>query len=234
MTLSSPFTVETFNGHDNTQPVRAATFVGLQERGAKWTNGERWSEPDGWVGETLAAVQARGPQDLTMWYPVGLQEAIGWDPKRFELDAKGREFLHHSGTYYGHPNTTPDRWALWIKGTLDGVHKVAVINTHLINNAWGEAIRGERRLRRKLWRKAWRIVKRLRRRLEAEGYVVFIIGDLNRVLKFWETTFRVLGAGFDRIFYPAAVDQLEAWYGDDNGSDHRPLFGKFRFKPVLP
>lgn len=202
-----PFTVQTFNGHDNTKPVRGATFVGLQERGATWAS-----------------------PTVRMWYPAGLQEALGWDPERFEPDAHGKEFLHHEGKHYGHPNSTPTRWALWVKGTLDGQHKVAVINTHLINNAWGAPIRGERRMRRRLWRKGWKIVKALRRQLEADGYAVFIIGDLNRVLRFWEVPQRVLGAGFDRIFYPPEVDQLEAWYGDDNGSDHRPLFGKFRFK----
>lgn len=205
------FSVETFNGHDNTKPVRGATFVGLQERGSNWTS-----------------------PTVETWYPDGLQEAIGWNPRRFKLEAKGRLFLHEDGRHYGHPNTTPTRWALWIKGVLDGVHKVAVINTHLVNNAWGLAIRGERRLRRKLWRLGWRKVRALRRRLKTAGYAVFIVGDLNRTLRFWETMQRVVGAGFDRIFYPAAVDQLEAWYGDDNGSDHRPLFATFRFKPVLP
>lgn len=201
------FTVETFNGHDNTLPIRGATFVGLQERGATWSS-----------------------PAVHMWYPPGLQEALGWNPRRFVPDDHGKEFLHHDGRFYGHPLTTPERWALWVKGTLDGAHKVAVICTHLINNAWGNPIRGERRLRRRLWRKGWKIVQQLRHRLEAEGYAVFIVGDLNRVLKFWQITHRVIGAGFDRIFYPATVHQLEAWYGDDNGSDHRPLFGSFRFK----
>lgn len=203
------FTVETFNGHDNEPPTQPATFVGLQEHGPEW-------------------------HGVHMWYPPGLQEAIGWDGRRFTIEGQGKRFLHHDGVFYGHPDTTPERWALWIKGTLDGTHKIAIINTHLINNAWGDSIRGERRLRRRLWRKGWREVKALRRRLKAEGYAVFIIGDLNRVLRFWETLLRVVGAGFDRIFYPPAVDQLEAWYGDANGSDHRPLFATFRFKPVLP
>lgn len=207
MTKPKVFTVQTFNGHDNTTPVRGATFVGLQERGKAF----------------------HGPE-IQMWYPFGLQEAMGWDPERFKVDSKGREYLHGSGRSYGKPDTTPPRFALWVAGTLDGIHKVAVINTHLINNAWGKAIRGERRLRRKLWRKAWKIVKALRKRLEALGYAVFIIGDLNRALRFWETPQHVLGAGFDRIFYPRDVEQLECWYGDANGSDHRPLFGSFRFK----
>lgn len=208
MTHGKTFTVETFNGHDNTTPVRAATFVGLQERGKAF----------------------HGPE-VQMWYPHGLQEAIGWDPVRFKLEAKGREYLHGNGVSYGHPDTTPPRWALWITGTLDGCHRVAVINTHLINNAFGPSIRGERRLRRKLWRRGWRKVKALRDRLEAKGYAVFVIGDLNRQLAWWQTPQHVLGAGFDRIFWPhRQVDQLEAWYGDANGSDHRPLFGSFRFK----
>lgn len=207
MRLSSPFSVETFNGHDNTKPLKSATFVGLQERGGTWTS-----------------------PSMSMWYPSGLQEAIGWDTTRFKLEDKGKVFLHQDGRYYGHPLTTPKRWALWIKGTLDDHNKVAVINTHLINNAFGISIRGERRLRRKLWRIGWRKVRALRRDLEREGYQTFIVGDLNRDLRFWETPQRVLGAGFDRIFFPAGVDQLEAWYGDPNGSDHRPLTGTFRFK----
>lgn len=210
MTRGKAFTVQTFNGHDEAQPVRGATFVGLQERGPVWSTREH---------------------SLHIWYPTGLQEALGWDAHRFEVEDKGKVFLHRSGRFYGRPHTTPPRWALWAAGVLDGRHKVAVINTHLINNAWGAPIRGERRLRRKLWREGWAEVKRLRRRLEARGYAVFIIGDLNRTLRWWETPQHVLGAGFDRIFWPwRHVDQLEAWYGDANGSDHRPLFGLFRFK----
>lgn len=207
MTKARPFTVETFNGHDNATLAQGATFVGLQER--------------------APTIYADG---LKFWAPMGLQEAIGWDPSRFTLEGKGREYLHGDGRSYGHPLTTPPRWALWIAGVLDGVDKVAIINTHLINNAWGAPIRGERRLRRRLWRKGWRTVQRLRRRLKGLGYAVFVIGDLNRDLKFWETTRKVLGAGFDRIFWPDDVEQLEAWYGDANGSDHRPLVGKFRFR----
>lgn len=202
------FTVETFNGHDNTTPVRGATFVGLQERGKAF----------------------HGPE-VRMWAPHGLQEAMGWDPSRFRLEDKGREQLHEDGRWYGHPHTTPTRWALWVAGVLDGRHKVAVIDTHLINNAWGAPIRGERRLRRRLWRKGWRTVKQLRRRLEGRGYAVFIIGDLNRALRWWDKLGEsVLGVGFDHIFYPRQVDLVGSWLGDANGSDHRPLFGSFRFK----
>lgn len=209
MTAPTSFTVETFNGHDTAQPAKAATIVGLQERGPEW-------------------------HALHMWYPPGLQEAIGWNGLRFKIENQGRRFLHHDGVYFGHPNTTPERWALWIAGELDG-RKVAFIDTHLINNAWGKSIRGERRLRRRLWRKAWREVKQLRNELERQGYAVFIIGDLNRTLPLWRKLGEnVLGAGFDHIVYPDQVEMLEAWAGDPNGSDHKPLFGRFRFKEAAP
>lgn len=201
------FTVETFNGHDHIAPSKGATIVGLQERGPEWA-----------------------PANLQMWRPVGLQEALGWMPLRFVVEERGRVFLHHDGRFYGHPDTTPERWALWARGTLDG-HKVAVINTHLINNAWGEAIRGERRLRRRLWRKGWKLVKRLRRQLQREGCAVFIIGDLNRKLAFWQKLGeRVISHGYDHVFYPREVELLESWTGDGNGSDHRDLFGRFRWR----
>lgn len=201
------FTVETFNGHDNVKPVKAATFLGLQERGATWTS-----------------------PHMHMWYPAGLQEALGWNPLRFKVESHGREFLHGDGKSYGHPNTSPSRWALWAAGLLDG-RKVAVIDTHLVNNAWGDPIRGERRLRRKLWRLGWRKVKQLRARLEREGYAVFIFGDLNRTLRFWhKLRENVLSSTFDHILYPDEVELLESWTGDPNGSDHKPLFGRFRFK----
>lgn len=214
MTLETkPFTVCTFNGHDNASPPRGATFLGLQER------------------DRLKDLEALERDGLTLWAPPGLQEAIAWDPQRFTLEAKGREFLHGDGRSYGHPLTTPSRWALWIAGTLDGVHRTAVICTHLINNAWGAAIRGERRLRRRLWRKGWSIVLRLRKRLERKGYAVFLVGDLNRADRYWHGhTTRILGRGFDRILWPEAVEDLEAWTGDANGSDHLPLFGRFRWR----
>ena len=84
---------------------------------------------------------------------------------------------------------------------------------------------------RKLWRLGWRKVKRLRRRLERLGYEVFIAGDLNRTLRFWQRLGeKVISHIFDHIFYPDTVELLESWTGDPNGSDHRPLFGRFRFK----
>lgn len=200
------FTVETFNGHDNTQPVKPATFVGLQERGAPWSH-----------------------PSLQMWYPPGLQEAMGWNPLRFKLEARGRLFLHDDGVSYGHPDTTPQRWALWIGGTFDGDWKLAVIDTHLVNNAFGVSLRGERRLRRKLWRIGWRKVRKLQRQLEAEGYDVFVLGDLNRTLRFWQKLAQpLLSSRYDHVFYPAAAQLIESWTGDANGSDHRPLFGRFR------
>lgn len=199
------FTVETFNGHDTALPKRAATFVALQERGPEW-------------------------HALHTWYPAGLQEAMGWNGLRFKIMEQGRRFLHHDGKHYGHPNTTPERWALWIAGALDD-QLLAVIDPHLINNAWGDPIRGERRLRRRLWRKGWGIVKQLRRELERHGYVVFIAGDLNRTLRWWHKLGEhVISHGFDHIFYPDQVELLESWTGDPNGSDHAPLFGRFRFK----
>jgi hypothetical protein len=204
------FTVQTFNGHDTAKPARSATFVALQERGPKG-----WGSSGG----------------LRVWYPDGLQEAIAWNPLRFVVEDKGKEFLHHSGKFYGHPDTTPERWALWAKGTLDNLHKVAFIAPHLINNAFGEVLRGERRLRRRLWRKGWRIVKRLRAKLRRQGYAVFILGDLNRTLRYWQKLGEcVLSHVFDHIFYPSDVDLLESWTGDPNGSDHKPLFGRFRWK----
>lgn len=206
------FTLETFNGHDRATPARGATFLGLQERAPVWSH-----------------------PTMALWYPDRLQEAMGWNPRRFKLEGKGRVFLHPDGRHYGHPHTTPRRWALWVKGILDGRHPVAVINTHLINNAWGPSIRGERQLRRKLWRRGWRTVKRLRHQLEAEGYAVFILGDLNRALRWWEKFGEnVLGLGFDHIVYPDDVILVEAWLGDAHGSDHRPLFGSFRFPQVRP
>lgn len=205
MTAGEPFTVETFNGHDNTMPIRGATFVGLQERGPVW-------------------------HGVHMWYPAGLQEALGWDTSRFVAHDKGREFLHGSGVSYDSPNTTPPRWALWAAGVLDDKWQLAVICTHLVNNGWGEDIRGERKLRRKLWWIGWTKVLLLRRRLRRKGYAVILVGDFNRTDRYWHSKRNVIGRGFDRIFYPANVDLLRSWTGDDNGSDHKPLFGQFRFK----
>lgn len=202
-----PFTVQTFNGHDEVRPVRAATFVGLQERGPVMTGA-----------------------GLATWYPAGLQEALAWDQGRFRVEDKGKVQLHGSGRSMDSPNTTPPRWALWVAGVLDGEHRVAVINTHLVNNAWGPVIRGERVLRRKLWWTGWVKVLILRRTLRRKGYEPFLLGDFNRTERNWHSKRNVLGRGFDRLFYPAAVALLRSWTGDPNGSDHRPLFGEFRFK----
>lgn len=208
---SESFTVETFNGHDNTPPAAMATFVGLQERA-----------PNAALRVNLTGLRLFAPTP---------QEAIAWQPRRFEVHEADHVRLHGDGRSYGHPNTTPVRYALWVAGVLDGQWPVAIINTHLVNNAYGPAIRGERRLRRRLWRKGWRIVKRLRRRLEDEGYVVLIVGDLNRTVRWWEHLTDVVGRGFDRIIYRGRlVDVLETWEGKANGSDHRPLFARLRIR----
>lgn len=200
------FTVETFNGHDTAAALRSATFLGLQERGKRKTY-----------------------TSMTLWLPTE-QEGLGWNPLRFVVERRGRVMLHTDGVSYGHPNTTPERWALYVAGRLDG-HRLAVIDTHLVNNAFGVSLRGERHLRRKLWRLGWRKVQRLKRDLEGQGYPVIVLGDLNRTLRFWHKLNRpVISSGFDHIFYPPEIELLESWTGDPNGSDHKPLFGRFRFK----
>lgn len=204
------FVVQTFNGLDKAQPKRGATILGLQERGPVWKNAS--------------------PR---MWYPAGLQEAMGWNPLRFKLAERGKVQLHKSGRALGHPNTTPARWALWVAGYLDG-YPCAFINTHLINNAFGPDKRGNRRLRRRLWRQGWREVKKLRRELWRQGWrAVFILGDLNRGLRWWQKlNENTVAHGYDHIIYPAEAELIDWWLGDANGSDHRPVFARFRLPAV--
>lgn len=201
------FTVQTFNGHDKAVALRSSTLLGLQERA---------------MGKTYTSMH--------LFAPDGMQEAIGWTPLRFHVEDRGLELLHRSGRFFGQPNTTPPRHALWVVGLLDG-HPVGLINTHLINNAWGAPIRGERKLRRRLWWSGWSKVRKLERELTRQGYPPFITGDLNRAHRYWpREPARMIGTGFDRIIYPPTVELLEAWSGDPNGSDHKPVLARFRFK----
>lgn len=198
------WSLSTFNAGDKGIPP-IATIVAIQERPS-------------------SAILERTLTFHDIAYPKHSALAIAWD-RDLVTNVKVSLTRIHGGT----AKVTPSRYLLTLRGRVRG-RKVAVINSHLVNNAFGVSLRGERPLRARLWAKGWRMVQRRRLALTVRGYKVFVAGDFNRKDPFWPDAPQGCGKGYDRIFYPAGVECVHEWHGDRNGSDHRPLSAQFRFK----
>lgn len=207
-----PFTVQTYNAHDKGIPERT-TFIHLTER-----------PPLVYLDGLLKA-------GYEAFYPQRGTDAMLWQRERLVCHGKKVEQEWESGRDHGVPGTTPDGFVLSWWGELDGEHLVAFVGSHLVNNAFGPILRGERRLRLKLWWQGWRAMRAEAKRLRAMGYIVFKLGDLNRRPRWWpQIVSRSIGPGYDRIIYPLAVRLIRSWRGDRAGSDHKPLIGQFEIR----
>lgn len=207
--MVKPLSVETYNAFDRGAPS-FAHLVHITER------------------PSVFVLQGALPNHH-WFYPLRGTDAIGFDTIRLEEHGHRIEQAWKSGREHGKPGTTPRGYVLswWGLDRAPG-RKVAIVGAHLVNNAFGPPIRGERRLRRKLWRQGWRAMRREARRLRLLGYTVFKLGDLNRRPINWPNILeRSIGVGYDRIIYPAAVLLVGASRGPSNGSDHKPLIGEF-------
>lgn len=209
-----PLTVETYNAFDRGVPA-AAHFIHVTER------------PTHAVLEEFAAEHG-----YALFYPARGTDAMLWDPDRLDVENVKVIDAWKSGREHGRPGTTPHGFVLsWWGYDLVAQSKVAFVGSHLVNNAFGPPIRGERRLRRRLWRQGWRVMRKEARRLRRLGYLVFKLGDLNRRPVHWDGILdRSIGVGYDRIVYPPAVQLAGASRGPARGSDHKPLIGEFQFK----
>ena len=207
---SKPFTVQTYNAHDKGIPERT-TFVHLTER-----------PPVIHLDGLLKA-------GYEAFYPQRGTDAMLWETKRLTKHGTSIEQAWESGRDHGVPGTTPDGFVLSWWGELDGDEQVGFVGSHLVNNAFGPNLRGERALRLKLWWQGWRAMRAEAKRLRAMGYKVFKLGDLNRRPRYWPQVLeRSIGVGYDRVIYPLSVKLMRSWRGDRAGSDHRPLIGQFR------
>lgn len=208
-----PLSVETYNAHDRGAPT-FAHFVHVTERPSEFV--------------------LRGALSNHRWfYPDRGSDAMGYDSIRLERHGDKIEQAWKSGREHGKPGTTPRGFVLswWGRDRISG-ELVAFVGGHLVNNAFGPPIRGERALRRRLWWQGWKAMRREAKRLQALGYTVFKLGDLNRRPRWWPNILtRSIGPGYDRIVYPTAVVELVgAHRGPANGSDHKPLIGEFTWK----
>lgn len=214
--MSRPFTVQTYNAHDRGIPERT-TFIHITER------------PPREVLERFAAQYGYG-----LFYPKRGSDAMLWDESRLSPEGMICEQEWESGRDHGVPGTTPDGFVLswWgrLDDELDDGDEVAFVGSHLVNNAFGPILRGERWLRLRLWRQGWRAMKDKTRHFRRSGYRTFRLGDLNRRPRYWrQIVKRSIGIGYDRIIHPlATVKLLRSWRGDREGSDHRPLIGQYR------
>jgi hypothetical protein len=214
--VSKPFTVQTYNAHDKGTPERT-TFIHITER------------PPRPVLEAFAAQYGYG-----LFYPKRGTDAMLWDESRLSPEGYVCEQEWESGRDHGVPGTTPDGFVLswWgrLDDELDDGDEVAFVGSHLVNNAFGPILRGERWLRLKLWWQGWNAIRVKARHFRKSGYRTFKLGDFNRRPAHWpQIVSRSIGIGYDRIIHPASAKLLKAWRGDREGSDHRPLIGQYRF-----
>lgn len=208
-TRKRALSVETYNAHDRGRPS-SAHFIHVTER------------------PPIGVLQGALPTHRWFYPPVG-SDCMGYDSIRLERAGDKVENAWKSGREHGKPGTTPRGYVLSWWG-LDRVtaELVAFVGAHLVNNAFGPSTRGERRLRLMLWWQGWRAMRREAKRLQALGYTVFKLGDLNRRPRYWpRIRERSIGPGYDRIVYPRTVNLVGAHRGPSNGSDHKPLVGEF-------
>ena len=215
MPKPKPFRVGTYNAHDVGLPPNNLAVCYVTERPTV---------------NVLKQFCAQHGLEFKAWFRG--TDAFIWNPERFA--EHGTNIIHawRSGRFHGKPGTTPEGYVESLWGELDG-EKVAFVGSHLVNNAFGENLRGERELRLKLWYQGWRAIRAEVWRLRKLGYkVVFKLGDFNRRPGFWKDILkRSIGVGYDRVIHPGAlVDLLGQYRGEFNGSDHRPLIGVYRFR----
>ena len=211
---SKPFTVQTYNAHDKGIPERT-TFVHLTER-----------PPVIHLDGLLKA-------GYEAFYPQRGTDAMLWETKRLTKHGTSIEQAWESGRDHGVPGTTPDGFVLSWWGRLDDElgdgDEVAFVGSHLVNNAFGPNLRGERALRLRLWHQGWSAMRDKARHFRKAGYRTFRLGDLNRRPRYWlAIVSRSIGIGYDRVIHPLSVKLLRSWRGDREGSDHRPLIGQYR------
>lgn len=185
------------------------------------------------VGYTESSGQI--PTNHAAWRPrKNRRLSFSWRPAVLKVEEHG--YRH---AYYGIPLFTPNTGAAWIAGRIDD-HQVAVVVTHLMNNAFGPDLRGRRRLRRRLWTKGLNVALEVVHELRDKGYLVFLVGDFNRHQRGFVPGM-VDAAGtqgmtpYDRVFYPRASTGRMArqrWVkrGRRLGSDHMPYTVAFRLE----
>lgn len=188
-------------------------------------------------GDIVGYTESSGhvPKGHQAWRPrKNRRLAFSWDPAVFKAAIHG--YRH---AYYGIPAFTPNTGVAYTAGRV-GDHPVAVVVTHLINNAFGPNLRGRRRLRRRLWTKGLNVALELVHELQDDGYMVFLVGDFNRHDRGFVPGM-VDSAGthgmtpYDRVFYPrASTGRMArfAWVkrGSLLGSDHMPYTVAFRLE----
>lgn len=208
------------------------TWLTIATRNQQGHGGAEASDGD-IIGYTEASGQI--PKGHAAWRPrKNRRLAFSWRPAVFQVRDHG--YRH---AYWGIPLFTPNTGAAWITGRV-GDHQIAVVVTHLINNAFGPNLRGRRRLRRRLWAKGLSVALQLVHELQDQGYLVFLVGDFNRHERGFVPGL-VDSAGthgmtpYDRVFYPRASTGRMARFqwvkrGRLLGSDHMPYTTAFRLE----
>lgn len=189
----------------------------------------------------LVAIQ-EAPEDVRdhygprwrVWQPPRNRSlAIASRKSKFHRDERGILKAHD-----GRAGVTPGRHVMWETYDTDA-GPLALVNTHVINNAWGINIRGERGFRLKCWWRTVRLTRRVVRRLRREDHLVFVAGDFNRVGRWAIGGLKDASPRerYDRIFYTRRhkrtgrkVKLLRAELGKRRGSDHAPIVCEFEIR----
>ena len=194
-----------------------------------------WQEVKG--QESAAKLRRQLPR-YKHFVPAGqaVQVPVSYDPAKVELMNAWAVPTHESGRAMGMLGFTPRRYVVVAIFKVKGVDgRLAFVNTHMINAAWGRW-RPTRALRRRLWRKHQEVFADVARRLRASDHLVIAAGDLNR--QAWDVIPGLRDAryeprpGLDHIMTAPSkrlrVRSVEK--GTTDGSDHRRVVAGFEIR----
>lgn len=159
---------------------------------------------------------------------------IDWDPDKFEGTGRGGFEFSHGGK----ANAFTASYITWRVGRVVGTtDEIAILNFHAVPGAWreeyGKPVLPDAELRKAYWRKDLETLTTKGKELQAQGCIVFAVGDLNRLLWDkvgpWREVRYAKTPKFDRIMYlpDARIKHADARIGVRHGSDHNAIIGNF-------
>lgn len=149
--------------------------------------------------------------------------SISFDPKAVRLT--NRDHRKASEAKF---RVSPARFVCWVELDVKGF-PVAVVNCHFISKPHSDPWRLEQ------WRNNRRVLREVHAELEARGFYVVVLGDVN-VAKWdvlspdlMEPRYREGGPTVDRVALGAGVTATGFHLGTNGGSNHQPIIGTAHF-----
>lgn len=154
---SNPLMPLVYVDHDMALAAKPAPDVVMAQEIAPPTYKARFRRFFG-PGRRIAGIR----REVPIAYPSRWKTVAAWSKRR----------------HLGIPHITPNRYDVIVKAiTVDGI-RVALLNTHMISEAWTHNDKTTK-LRRALWRRHHKRTHKAVARLRDAGYSVILAGDLN-------------------------------------------------------